>query len=106
MDLQDGDLRLSIDFRQVYVALLEKWLGIPSPKTTDWFWHVAVVTLFWMQMQHDQGDTPMNVGNPYETPTTPSLQTSHRLAASWLRLFLAVPAFIAAGLLAAWLWYC
>jgi uncharacterized protein (DUF1501 family) len=30
LDLQDGDLRMSVDFRQVYAAVLEKWLDLPS----------------------------------------------------------------------------
>ena len=29
-DLEDGDLKRSIDFRQVYATLLEDWLGVPS----------------------------------------------------------------------------
>jgi uncharacterized protein (DUF1501 family) len=29
-DLEDGDVRFAIDFRQVYATLLEKWLGWPS----------------------------------------------------------------------------
>ncbi len=29
-DLEDGDLKSSIDFRQVYATLLEDWLGVPS----------------------------------------------------------------------------
>jgi uncharacterized protein (DUF1501 family) len=28
-DLDEGDLRMSIDFRRVYATLLERWLGIP-----------------------------------------------------------------------------
>jgi uncharacterized protein (DUF1501 family) len=30
LDLQDGDLRVSIDFRQVYATILEEWLGLPA----------------------------------------------------------------------------
>lgn len=30
MDLDNGDLKMSIDFRQVYATLLEKWIGVPS----------------------------------------------------------------------------
>ena len=30
LDLQDGDLKMSIDFRQVYATVLEDWLGLPS----------------------------------------------------------------------------
>jgi uncharacterized protein (DUF1501 family) len=30
LDLQDGDLKMSVDFRQVYASLLEDWLGLPS----------------------------------------------------------------------------
>jgi uncharacterized protein (DUF1501 family) len=29
-DLQDGDLKMSVDFRRVYAAILEGWLGLPS----------------------------------------------------------------------------
>ena len=29
-DLDEGDLKFSVDFRSVYATLLEKWLGIPS----------------------------------------------------------------------------
>jgi uncharacterized protein (DUF1501 family) len=30
LDLQDGDLKMSIDFRRVYASVLEDWLGLPS----------------------------------------------------------------------------
>jgi len=30
VDLVDGDLKMSIDFRRVYASVLEQWLGIPS----------------------------------------------------------------------------
>jgi uncharacterized protein (DUF1501 family) len=30
MDLEDGDLKWSIDFRRVYATVLEDWLGLPS----------------------------------------------------------------------------
>jgi uncharacterized protein (DUF1501 family) len=30
LDLQDGDLKMGIDFRQVYATVLEDWLGQPS----------------------------------------------------------------------------
>jgi uncharacterized protein (DUF1501 family) len=30
-DLEEGDLKFAIDYRQVYATLLEKWLGIASP---------------------------------------------------------------------------
>jgi uncharacterized protein (DUF1501 family) len=30
LDLQDGDLKMNIDFRQVYATVLEVWLGLPS----------------------------------------------------------------------------
>ncbi len=30
LDLQDGDLKMAIDFRRVYAAALESWLGIPA----------------------------------------------------------------------------
>lgn len=29
-DLDDGDLRMSVDFRQVYAAILEDWLDVPA----------------------------------------------------------------------------
>jgi uncharacterized protein (DUF1501 family) len=29
-DLDDGDVKFHTDFRQVYAALLESWLGWPS----------------------------------------------------------------------------
>jgi uncharacterized protein (DUF1501 family) len=29
-DLQDGDLKMSVDFRRVYAAILEGWLALPS----------------------------------------------------------------------------
>ncbi len=30
LDLQDGDLKMSVDFRRVYATVLEGWLGLPS----------------------------------------------------------------------------
>jgi uncharacterized protein (DUF1501 family) len=30
LDLQDGDLKMSVDFRRVYAAVLEDWLGLPG----------------------------------------------------------------------------
>ncbi len=30
LDLQDGDLRMGLDFRQVYATVLEVWLGLPA----------------------------------------------------------------------------
>jgi uncharacterized protein (DUF1501 family) len=30
LDLQDGDLKMRADFRQVYAGVLEDWLGLPS----------------------------------------------------------------------------
>jgi uncharacterized protein (DUF1501 family) len=30
LDLQDGDLKMSVDFRRVYAAVLDGWLGLPS----------------------------------------------------------------------------
>jgi uncharacterized protein (DUF1501 family) len=30
LDLQDGDLKMSVDFRRVYATVLEEWLGLPS----------------------------------------------------------------------------
>jgi uncharacterized protein (DUF1501 family) len=32
LDLQDGDLKVGIDFRRVYATLLGKWLGCPAEK--------------------------------------------------------------------------
>ncbi|HBE71575.1 MAG TPA: hypothetical protein DDW52_25815 [Planctomycetaceae bacterium] len=32
VDLLDGDLKMSIDFRQIYASLLEQWLGIESKR--------------------------------------------------------------------------
>jgi uncharacterized protein (DUF1501 family) len=28
--LQDGDLKVGLDFRRVYASVLEDWLGLPS----------------------------------------------------------------------------
>jgi uncharacterized protein (DUF1501 family) len=30
MDLEDGDLKVGLDFRRVYAAVLEDWLGLPA----------------------------------------------------------------------------
>src|SRR5262249_28495964 len=30
LDLQDGDLKMSVDFRRLYGGVLEDWLGLPS----------------------------------------------------------------------------
>jgi uncharacterized protein (DUF1501 family) len=30
LDLQDGDVKMSVDFRRVYAAVLDTWLGLPS----------------------------------------------------------------------------
>jgi uncharacterized protein (DUF1501 family) len=30
LDLQDGDLKMSVDFRRVYATVLEDWLGLPG----------------------------------------------------------------------------
>ena len=30
LDLQDGDLKMTTDFRRVYASVLEDWLGLPS----------------------------------------------------------------------------
>jgi uncharacterized protein (DUF1501 family) len=30
LDLEDGDLKMSVDFRRVYATVLEDWLGLPS----------------------------------------------------------------------------
>jgi uncharacterized protein (DUF1501 family) len=32
LDLENGDLRMGIDFRRVYATVLEDWLGLPSNK--------------------------------------------------------------------------
>jgi len=29
-DLQDGDLKMAVDFRRVYATVLTSWLGLPS----------------------------------------------------------------------------
>jgi uncharacterized protein (DUF1501 family) len=29
-DLEDGDLKMAVDFRRIYAAILERWLGLPS----------------------------------------------------------------------------
>ena len=36
-DLQDGDVKTSIDFRRVYATLLQNWLELPSDKTVATF---------------------------------------------------------------------
>jgi uncharacterized protein (DUF1501 family) len=33
LDLQDGDLKMTVDFRRVYAAVLEDWLGLPARPT-------------------------------------------------------------------------
>jgi uncharacterized protein (DUF1501 family) len=30
LDLEDGDLKMTVDFRRIYAAVLEDWLGLPS----------------------------------------------------------------------------
>jgi uncharacterized protein (DUF1501 family) len=30
LDLQDGDLKMSVDFRRVYATVLDKWLKLPA----------------------------------------------------------------------------
>jgi uncharacterized protein (DUF1501 family) len=35
IDLEDGDLKVAIDFRQVYATLLDRWLGIASPRVLN-----------------------------------------------------------------------
>jgi uncharacterized protein (DUF1501 family) len=35
LDLQEGDLKMSVDFRQVYATVLEDWLGLPSKPSLD-----------------------------------------------------------------------
>ncbi len=34
-DLEDGDLKVKLDFRQVYSTLLDKWLQVPSEQVLD-----------------------------------------------------------------------
>ena len=29
-DLEDGDIKMAIDFRRVYASVLESWLGVSS----------------------------------------------------------------------------
>jgi uncharacterized protein (DUF1501 family) len=29
-DLDDGDLKHAIDFRQLYATIIERWFGVPS----------------------------------------------------------------------------
>jgi len=33
MDLDQGDLKFQVDFREVYATLLERWLGADAGKT-------------------------------------------------------------------------
>jgi uncharacterized protein (DUF1501 family) len=35
LDLQDGDLKMTTDFRRVYASVLEDWLGLPSKPALD-----------------------------------------------------------------------
>jgi uncharacterized protein (DUF1501 family) len=30
LNLEDGDLKVGLDFRQVYATVLEDWLGLPA----------------------------------------------------------------------------
>ena len=30
LDLEDGDLKMAVDFRRIYAAVLQDWLGLPS----------------------------------------------------------------------------
>jgi len=30
LDLEDGDLKMAVDFRRVYAGVLEDWLGLPT----------------------------------------------------------------------------
>jgi uncharacterized protein (DUF1501 family) len=34
-DLQAGNLRFHTDFRQVYAAILDRWLGVPSRQVLE-----------------------------------------------------------------------
>lgn len=43
-DLDQGDLKMSIDFRQIYATLLDQWIGVPSRRIlNDSFSHLAVL---------------------------------------------------------------
>jgi uncharacterized protein (DUF1501 family) len=42
-DLEDGDVKFHTDFRQVYAAILEKWLGWPSAPVLGEEWKPAEV---------------------------------------------------------------
>jgi uncharacterized protein (DUF1501 family) len=35
LDLEDGDLKMTTDFRRVYAAVLKDWLGLPSKTTLE-----------------------------------------------------------------------
>ena len=41
LDLDDGDLKMSIDFRAVYASVLEHWLEIDSAKALHGQWRPA-----------------------------------------------------------------
>jgi uncharacterized protein (DUF1501 family) len=34
MDLADGDLKMTVDFRRVYATILQTWLGLPAKEAT------------------------------------------------------------------------
>jgi hypothetical protein len=42
LDPQSGELRVGTDFRRVYAAVLENWLGLGQkvPRTTLYYWDV------------------------------------------------------------------
>ena len=35
LDLDEGDLKMTTDFRRVYAAVLDDWLGLPSKTTLE-----------------------------------------------------------------------
>jgi uncharacterized protein (DUF1501 family) len=42
-DLADGDLKHTVDFRQVYAAVLEDWLGLPRPESLAGFDPLSII---------------------------------------------------------------
>jgi uncharacterized protein (DUF1501 family) len=43
-DLDQGDLKMSIDFRQIYATLLDQWIGVPSARILNGtFSHLAML---------------------------------------------------------------
>src|SRR6202023_1053715 len=41
-DLSGGDLKSSIDFREVYATVLDKWLGLPAPDSLTNFTELSI----------------------------------------------------------------